>query len=211
VTTSSIPVLLAERASGKPVPAELRDVVDEEQIQDYLLRWRPEMQKLLVALQAKGVSPSEIPQNARWNWTTKIDMIAGSISHRAFCILCNGVAQALMRVELTMQRSKEPSQNGLNCVYVEYIEVAPWNLALPHCPPPRYTGSGSLLMRAAVQLSRAEGFGGRVALHSIPQAQGFYAAIGMTDLGPHPSYPQLHRFEFTTASANAFAPERSKP
>jgi hypothetical protein len=66
-------------------------------------------------------------------------------------------------------------------------------------------------MRAAGQLSRAEGFGGRVAFHSIPQAQSFYAAIGMTDLGLHPSYPQLHRFEFTTASANAFAPKRSPP
>ena len=208
---SSLPVLLVERASGKLVHAELRDVEDVEQIQDCLQRWHPAMQKLLIALQAKGVPPSELPQNARWNWVIKIDMITGSISHRAFCILCDGVTQALMRVELTMQRSKEPSQNGLNCAYVEYLEVAPWNLALPHCPPPQYTGSGSLLMRAAVQLSRAEGFGGRVALHSIPQAQGFYAAIGMTDLGPHPSYPQLHRFEFTTASANAFAPERIQP
>jgi hypothetical protein len=68
---SSVPVLLAERASGKLVHAELRDVVDEEQIQDCLQRWHPAMQKLLFALQAKGVPPSELPQNARWNWAIK--------------------------------------------------------------------------------------------------------------------------------------------
>jgi hypothetical protein len=68
-------------------------------------------------------------------------------------------------------------------IYVEYLENAPWNQYQPDTPP-RFQGVGSLLVEAAIAQSRADGFKGRIGLHSLPQSVGFYVKhCGMTDLG----------------------------
>ncbi len=42
-------------------------------------------------------------------------------------------------------------------------------------------------------------------LHSLPQANGFYAnTCGMTDLGPDPGYDNLRYFEMTPEQAQVF-------
>ena len=76
--------------------------------------------------------------------------------------------------------------------------------------PPIYRGVGSLLIAAAIQLSLDEGFKGRIGLHSLPQADAFYAnTCGMSNLGPDPSYQNLSYFEMTAEQAQAFI-ERGK-
>ena len=48
-------------------------------------------------------------------------------------------------------------------------------------------------------------FQGRVGLHSLPQANGFYAnTCGMTDLGPDPHHRELRYFEMTPVQAQEF-------
>ena len=48
-------------------------------------------------------------------------------------------------------------------------------------------------------------FHGRIGLHSLPQANGFYAnTCGMTDLGTDPDYGGLRYFEMTPEQARAF-------
>ena len=107
-----------------------------------------------------------------------------------------------MRVELN-HMARMAIQAGKPLVYVEYLEVAPWNRS--DSAEQRFRGVGTALMTAAVDLSLSEGFGGRMALHSLPQAENYYRDFcGMTDLGIDASYDNLHYFEMTTHQAAQF-------
>ena len=95
---------------------------------------------------------------------------------------------------------------GQPLVYVDYLESAPWNrrILLPSGQA-AYSGIGSILMRVAVERSLDEEYKGRVELHSLPQANAFYANIcRMTDLGPDAKHENLRYFEFTPEQAKAF-------
>ncbi len=70
---------------------------------------------------------------------------------------------------------------------------------------PRYGLVGRVLIATAVQLSLEEGFRGRIALHSLPQAETFYEKnCEMTDLGLDQKKEGLRYFEMTPAQAAAF-------
>ena len=89
-------------------------------------------------------------------------------------------------------------------VYVNYLEAAPWNVA-SFIPPGKFRGVGSILIGAAINLSLDEGFYGRIGLHSLPQAERFYAkTCGMEELGIDPQVEDLRYFEMTQEQAAAF-------
>jgi hypothetical protein len=67
--------------------------------------------------------------------------------------------------------------------------------------PPRFIGVGTVLIAEAVRLSVEMGLGGRVGLHSLPQAEAFYTRCGMTKVGPDPHYYDLTCFEYTGRQA----------
>ena len=69
----------------------------------------------------------------------------------------------------------------------------------------QFHGIGINMVRAAVELSRNEGFHGRIGLHSLSQAASFYAnTCGMSPLGSDRHYDDLDYFEMTPAQADAF-------
>lgn len=105
----------------------------------------------------------------------------------------------------TIKRCRISSQANKHLVYVEYLEVAPWNRRLA-AGGTTYKGVGKVLIAAAIQLSIDEGNRGRIGLHSLPQADDFYNRCGMTDLGPDAAYPKfpLRYFEMTEAQAKSF-------
>ena len=110
----------------------------------------------------------------------------------------------MMIVDTVKKRCRLDSQKGQHLVYVKFVETAPWNRG-ELFDPPRYRGIGSILIRAAVTLSEDSEFHGRIGLHSLPQANGFYAnTCGMTDLGADPNYQGLRYFEMTPEQARAF-------
>ncbi len=93
---------------------------------------------------------------------------------------------------------------GKTLLYIDYLESAPWNVR-PFTQEPRFGAVGARLVWAAVELSLAEGFEGRVGLHSLPQAESFYEGFcGMTKLGEDPDYESLNYFEFSREGALAF-------
>src|SRR5262249_55773345 len=123
----------------------------------------------------------------------------------SFSVICGGVTQGMMILETTRRRCRIESQKGKNLVYVEYIENAPWNREQLLFNPPRYKGVGSILIRAAIETSKSEGFKGRVGLHALPQSNGFYAEkCRMTDMGPDSHYQDMHYFEMTSEQSEEF-------
>ena len=173
------------------------------QLRDWQIHWQPALIEVLRELNRPNVPVTQWPQSAHWDWRRKMAQVAGLLAYRGFSVTCAGVTQGLMQIDLN-RLAYIPVQKGKPLVYVEYLEVAPWNR--PDLGQAvRYRGVGTALLVAAVALSQEEGFRGRIGLHSLPQADGFYRdRCGMTDLGPDPGYQNLRYFEMTPDQAAAF-------
>ena len=189
---------------GEPEEAELWDEITEQQLADWEGEWLPELFKAMQRLRRAGVERRHWPQSRHWNWRKKTETFQGMLALPGFSIVCDGLTQGLMLVETTMKRCRIDSQRDRHLVHVEFVENAPWNRQ-ELFDPPRYRGVGSILIRAAIALSEDLEFHGRIGLHSLPQANGFYAnTCGMTDLGIDPDYEGLRYFEMTPEQARAF-------
>jgi hypothetical protein len=203
MTVEASTIFLLETATGTSIEAELRDAIEEPQLVDWQTQWQPVLVKVLQELARRGVPIVQWPQSWHWDWRTKTAQIAGLLAYKGFCVVCAGVAQGLMRVDLN-KMTRLPAQKGKPLVYVDYLEVAPWNRP-DLSQAVRYRGVGTALLVAAIAFSRDEGFNGRIGLHSLPQADGFYRdRCGMTDLGPDTAYQNLRYFEMMPDQATAF-------
>ena len=198
MTTTISRVHLLNMERGEPEEAELWDAITERQLADWEGEW---MQRLRRA----GVERRHWPQSRHWNWRKKTETLQGMLARPGFSVVCDGLTQGMMIVDTAMKRCRIDSQKDKHLVYVDFVENAPWNRK-ELFDPPRYRGVGSLLIRAAVALSDDLEFHGRIGLHSLPQANGFYAnKCGMTDLGADLHYEgRLRYFEMTPGQAQAF-------
>ena len=195
-------VYLLDVATGGSVEAELRDAIEQAQIDDWAGKWLPATVAIIQELVNNRVPRSQWPQSLHWNWAQKTSQVQGLLAFRGFSVVAQGVTQGLAQVDLT-KSAREPRQIGKPLVYIQYLEAAPWNRR-ELGRTPRLRGIGSALLAAAVALSEDEGFKGRVGLHSLPQADDFYRRCGMVDLEPDPTYQNLRYFEMTAEQARAF-------
>lgn len=195
-------IYLLDVATGESVEGDLRDAIEDAQLIDWQTKWQPALIAVLQKLARKGVPPGQWPQSWHWDWRQKTARVQGLLAFRGFSVVVQGETQGLAQVDLT-KSAREPSQAGKSLVYLDYLEVAPWNR--PELGrPARLRGIGTSLLSAVVALSGEEGFKGRIGLHSLPQADDFYRRCGMTDLGPDPAYQNLRYFEMTAEQARAF-------
>ena len=98
----------------------------------------------------------------------KVEAIQGMLASSSFSIVCNDLTQGMMIVDTVSKQSRTDIQRNQHLVYVEYVENAPWNRG-ELFDQPRYRGVGSILIRAAISLSKELEFHGRIGLHSLPQ------------------------------------------
>ncbi len=203
--THDVSRIYLSNSSGAAVEAELWDAITEKNLADWEAEWLPELFTLLQQLNRAGVERRLWPQNRHWNWQTKLKTIEGLLGQPCFSVVCQGVTQGLM-IANTTKRARIRTQLNQHLVYVEYLESAPWNRKkLLPSGQAAYGGIGTILMLAAVEHSLDEEYKGRVGLHSLPQANEFYANVcGMTDFGPDEKYENLRYFEFTPEQAKAF-------
>ncbi len=180
------------------MPAEIVDQLSSDELKRTHLDWEPERLK---ALRRLYVQKKEWPEHAHWDWTTKADSV-DLLAFRFLGIECEGQMQGLMMVSTVASETKIEVK-GKAVLYIEYIESAPWNLK-SFVDDPKFSGVGVALLEAAIELSEEEGFGGRIALHSLPQSEDFYRKY-MTDLGPDKEHPEgLRYFEMTAEQARIF-------
>jgi hypothetical protein len=199
-------IFLLDVTSGTGVEAELRDAIEEAQLVDWQTQWQPALIRTLQELARQGVPVAQWPQSWHWDWRAKNAEVSGLLAFQGFSVVCANMTQGLMRVDLT-RTAQAPVQKGKPLVYVDYLEVAPWNR--PDLGQAvSYKGVGTALMVAAIALSEQEGFRGRIGLHSLPQAESFYRDhCGMIDLGPDATYQNLSYFEMTPDQAKVFLEE----
>lgn len=201
---TSHPVLLKDRLADKLVDAELVETIDESHLREFETQWMPVLVRRLMALVDEGRPGAEWPQSAHWNWRNKMDRIRGLLAFRTFALVCEGQLQGLMQLDTAQKVCRLEGQAGKHLTYVDYVETAPWNRA-EIVEQPRFGGVGLVMLRAAIEVSRDEGFQGRIGLHSLPRSEPFYGRCGMTDLGIDGGCENLKYFEMTPDQAAAFA------
>jgi hypothetical protein len=204
MTVEISPIVLWNVKQGVPEAAELWDAITDAQLDDWEAEWVPETFKAVQQLKRKGIERRLWPQSRHWDWRAKVAQLHGLLGSQAFSIMCRGMTQGMMTLDLGTKRCRIESQRGQHLVYVDYVENAPWNRQ-ELSDLPRFRGVGSILVRTAIEVSRMEGFKGRIGLHSLPQSEGFYAnKCGMTDLGKDSTYQDLRYFEMTAEQAEGF-------
>ncbi len=144
-----------------------------------------------------------------WNWEAKAIHAQASIGllMEFMGVELDGTMQGLMwlqKQEAGSAMLMPGKAQGQPTSYIHYLAVAHWN-AREVVVNPRYSRVGSILLRAAILVSKQEGHKGAIALHSHPQADSWYSAkCGMTDHGPDPAYDDLHYFTMSPNQAKAF-------
>lgn len=115
-----------------------------------------------------------------------------------------------MAVENLLRPARSQSSATGWGLYVDFVEVAPWNYRVPqnrNVPAvrlPRYLRVGTLLIAEAVRMSLGATADGCIGLHALDQAAEFYARqCGMTDFGPDPNYYDLRYLEYPPGVAAA--------
>ncbi len=185
-------VWLKEIASGAPREAILCESIQARHLSDVEGIWKPAWKVLL-----RWSGREE--QSSHWDWRAKLRALRRRRRSRTFAVECDGITQGLMIIELG-GRCRVETQRGQELVYIDFLEVAPWNR--DSWKPNRLYGSvGTALIRSAIQASVNAGYQGKIGLHSLPQADNFYCRLGMLDLGRDSSYDNLRYFEMTSAQA----------
>jgi len=205
--------------SGELVRVELYQGVEDQQIQFIESQWMPILKerqdRVIWNVKTKSIADADermsvfnramaiagVP-DGHWNWRQKINSVGPEEAHASFFVGIGNSVEAIMECRL-LHFAREPSQVSQPIVYVNHVAVAPWNRTQIQNPR-RIEKLGDLMMATAVSLSLEEGFGGRIGLHSLEQAEGFYQCCGMSDLGPDEQYNGLRYFEFTGGQAAAF-------
>lgn len=135
-------------------------------------------------------------EHAHWDWRNKSNSVR--VGHHCLTVVeCEGEIQGLVALARN-PRAGTLSRNHV--LYVDYLEVAPWNLRVATTTP-RFIGVGTALMVDAIRLSWEQGQDGRVGLYSLPQAESFYARCGLTRIGLDPNYYDLVYYECTGPQA----------
>jgi len=192
------------------VEAELWDDISPEHVALWAKDWKSEIDALRSRLTQNKVPRDKWPQDLQWDWSEKADATRATLANQRFALTCEDRLQGLMLVNLVKATARLPEQYGKHLVYVDFVSTAPWNRP-DFVNQTQFVGVGSVFIRVAVELSRTEGFRGRIGLHALPQAEKFYRkTCGMTDLGPDTGYYGLTYFEMTETQATTFTTEPSK-
>jgi hypothetical protein len=165
-----MPVQIMDMSSGAFIDAELTDEVSMDHFIETQRDWRPMVVAATKSMVLRGVDPKLQPRHWHWNWENKeIQLKQFGVSF--YGIEYAGQLQGLMKVDLAKHAARIPTQTGEGLAYVDYLEVAPWNIreiASELGQEQRFGVVGVNLYAATVLLSKEAGFEGRVGLHSLP-------------------------------------------
>lgn len=192
---STTPVQIVRRQDKELVDALLHTELAPSVLVEAEKEWGPIRLDAARKLHRAG-RIKEIPQHFLWDWGAKSQKLQ-FLAYRCLGIEYAGKWQGLLMVKLTGQVARLDPDRGKDLVYIDYLESAPWNLAVM-VDTPLYGGIGPVLMRTAMQLSYDEGFHGRIGLHALPQAEDFYRDdFEMQCCGADPAYENLPYYEMT--------------
>lgn len=199
---SSSHVVPLRAADGSFVEAVLHERIDA----GYALGVDDAWKAHVAAVEAHAVAEGrKVPtlEHDHWMWGEKVKASSHLLSCPTLAIECAGQTQGLMLLMTDGYFGKLPGEIGKPLVYVVFLATAPWNLRILGGQP-QFSGVGLVMLYAAIQISLDNGFKGRVGLHSLPQAEGFYERLGFQCLGVDPDKKDLKYYELSPQAAREF-------
>lgn len=151
-----------------------------------------------------GGRPFPLIENEQWVWKAKVQETKSLLSMPTLAIDLDGVPQGMMTLVTDGVRSRLDVSGKKSSVYVRYLATAPWNLSDFER---RYKGVGTILVRAAVQISLEAGFKGRICLHALPKSEEFYDCLGLTKMERDKDAQDLTYYELDEAKVDQFIGE----
>lgn len=103
-----------------------------------------------------------------------------SKTYEVYVLEYNSIAQGVIVLQINKWLSRLEPGKGL--VYVNLLTVAPWNRASIQ-ETRNYKGVGTVLLTFAILRSFNLGFEGRIALHSVKEAENFYQKMHFVHRG----------------------------
>jgi hypothetical protein len=210
-----VPVKILDLSSGAFVDAELFDEVTLDHFVETQRDWRPMVVDATKSMIKRGVDPKQQPRHWHWNWENKVPQLQ-QFGLSFYGIEYAGRLQGLMKIDLAKHAARITTQEGEGLAYIDYLEVAPWNLreiTSELGQKQRFGVVGVNLYAAAVFLSQQAGFEGRVGLHSLPhpKTEQFYQkTCRMMPLERDPKKEDLLYFETTPELAELFLTEAKR-
>lgn len=138
-----------------------------------------------------------------WRWHEKVQLTHNLLPYPTLAIECSGEIQGMMLLKTDGCLGRLPSAQGKPIVYIELLSTAPWNLK-EYIHPPRYSGVGTILIGAAIQISMEYGFKGRIGLNSLPRSERFYERLNFEFLGRDADKQNLKYYELSAEHAAEF-------
>jgi len=195
---------LLDRQAGKYEAAKLYEGIDEKNLLDFEREWQPAFVNRVPATASALERVAANAEDAHWDWRRLAEIYANPLLFQMYVVECAGLTQGLMLVRKGGVFSRHPDHERADLIHIERLSTAPWNRP-GFVERPKYKGVGQLLFAAAVNLSLDEELGGRIGLHALPGAEGFYRdVLGLTDFGPNSQHHGLCYFELSQAQAAAF-------
>jgi hypothetical protein len=204
---SGLAIQIGRRAGG-PVDATLLDGMAPQDLLVVENEWAAERSRIMQELLESTVPRPQWPQSLHWDWRQKAPELR-LLECTGFGIVCEQSWQGLMLTRTASYSARLAPDNGKPLVYIDFLEIAPWNWVVPELGRQgRFRSVGSMLFWRAVKQSEQEGFKGRVGLHALPQAEQFYErACGMTPLGQDSGKENLLYLELTSQQARELLQE----
>lgn len=209
---SGTPLWIRRRKSGQDVRATLLDGMQPQDLVVVENDWGTERSLIVQELLEKQVDRFLWPESIHWNWRLKAPLLK-MLEATGFGIVYEQKWQAVMMTKTVSYSARLPEQLGQPMVYIDYLEVAPWNWVVPELGREgRFGYLGTRLFSRAVHQSVEEGFRGRVGLHALPQAESFYLQqCQMTPLGRDRSKEGLLYLELSPAAVNRILAKEETP
>lgn len=195
-------VVPLKAADGSFSEAVLHERIDA----GYALKVDDSWREHLAAEEERAVAEGRaVPylEHDHWNWGEKVKDSAHLLSCPTLAVECDGQTQGMMLLMTDGHFGKLEREAGKPLVYIVYLATAPWNLRVL-VEQPRFVGVGLLLLHAAIQMSLDNDFKGRIGLHSLPRAEGFYGRQGFQCLGVDPKKEDLKYYELSPQAASEF-------
>jgi GNAT superfamily N-acetyltransferase len=199
---STEPVTILRAKGREAVPAQLHLSVTLQQLADVEAKWKMLRYQAVMEHLKAGTPRDQIPENWHWDWAAKASR-SGAMGVRIMGIECEGDWQGLIMTTAVGYAARLAPDLGKPLIYVKYVESAPWNLKSMSASP-KFAGIGVRLIEAGVRESLDAGFGGRLGLHALPAAHGFYQRFGFVTTGIDAAVENLPYFELTVIAAQKF-------
>jgi hypothetical protein len=196
-------VYIIDGATDAPVEVELHDDLKVDVLLDVESQWASTRHDIRTKLTTLAVPPQSRPESLHWDWGRKSLPLAfrDPDDFRIMAVGRQTVWEAAVVTLCKNQVALLAPHAGSPLVYVDYLEVAPWNWKIENVQTRKFKAIGSVLLRAAIEQSYTKGWEGRVGLHALPQAATFYVNQGLQFVKNDPNKQNLPYYELSAAEA----------